>query len=165
MAIFWWIKNVIILDFTQDDHITKVNAVPRWIFTKHLNSPTPFASSSPFFLAILCRIDAFSLNFPEVYYFINKTTNLWSESICVYIWSVCFCTLPSLRGSSVWIISWKMLFLMRVLWREAELPPLWRRGLAYKEKKNTFRYLIVLSIIKNSLKSECRHWGQVLRVR
>lgn len=78
-------KNCDYSEFTQDDHITKVNAVPRWIFTKHLNSPTPFASSSPFFLAILCRIDAFSLNFPEVYYFINKTTNLWSESICVHI--------------------------------------------------------------------------------
>lgn len=38
--------------------------------------------------------------------------------------------LPSLSGSNVWIISWKMLFLIRLLCREAELPPLWRRGLA-----------------------------------
>lgn len=42
--------------------------------------------------------------------------------------------LPSASGSRVWIMSWKMLFLMRLLWREAELPPRWRRGLAWVEK-------------------------------
>lgn len=51
---------------------------------------------------------------------------------------VCFCIrkekkkiigIPSASGSSVWIISWKMLFLIRLLWRDAELPPRWRRGL------------------------------------
>lgn len=42
--------------------------------------------------------------------------------------------LPSASGSRVWIMSWKMLFLMRLLWREAELPPRWRRGLAWAEK-------------------------------
>lgn len=35
---------------------------------------------------------------------------------------------PSPRGSSVWIISWKMVFLREVLCREAELPPLCRTG-------------------------------------
>lgn len=42
--------------------------------------------------------------------------------------------LPSASGSRVCIMSWKMLFLMRLLWREAELPPRWRRGLAWTEK-------------------------------
>lgn len=36
--------------------------------------------------------------------------------------------LPSPSGSRVWIISWKMVFLSEVLWRDAELPPLCRAG-------------------------------------
>lgn len=40
------------------------------------------------------------------------------------------CSLPSLKGSNVWIISWKMLFRIKLLCSEAELPPLWRRGRA-----------------------------------
>lgn len=39
--------------------------------------------------------------------------------------------LPSPSGSSVWIISWKMVFLREVLWRDAELPPLCRAGRTY----------------------------------
>lgn len=42
--------------------------------------------------------------------------------------------LPSLKGSNVWIISWKMLFLIKLLCREAELPPLWSRGLACERR-------------------------------
>lgn len=42
--------------------------------------------------------------------------------------------LPSLKGSNVWIISWKMLFLIKLLCREAELPPLCSRGLACERR-------------------------------
>lgn len=38
---------------------------------------------------------------------------------------------PSPRGSNVWIISWKMVFLMVLLCKEAELPPRWRDGFTW----------------------------------
>lgn len=38
--------------------------------------------------------------------------------------------LSSLRGSRVWIMSWKMLFLISELCREAQLPSLCNLGLA-----------------------------------
>lgn len=46
------------------------------------------------------------------------------------------CVLPSsLRGSKVWIMSWKMLFLISELCREAQLPSLCSLGLACKYTK------------------------------
>lgn len=42
--------------------------------------------------------------------------------------------LPSASGSRVCIMSWKMLFLMRLLWREAELPPRCRRGFTWAKE-------------------------------
>ncbi len=43
--------------------------------------------------------------------------------------------LPSPRGSSVWIISWKMVFLMVLLCREAELPPRCSVGFSYTREE------------------------------
>lgn len=42
---------------------------------------------------------------------------------------------PSPRGSSVWIISWKMVFLMVLLCKEAELPPRWRDGFNWGKRR------------------------------
>lgn len=61
----------------------------------------------------------------------SETSEIWHPPLMGLSVSV----LPSLKGSSVWIISWKMLFLIRLLCREAELPPLWSRGLAYRRRK------------------------------
>lgn len=41
---------------------------------------------------------------------------------------------PSPRGSNVWIISWKMVFLMVLLCKEAELPPRWRDGFNWAKR-------------------------------
>lgn len=41
---------------------------------------------------------------------------------------------PSPRGSNVWIISWKMVFLMVLLCKEAELPPRWRDGFSWAKR-------------------------------
>lgn len=46
--------------------------------------------------------------------------------------------LPSPRGSSVWIISWKMVFLMVLLCREAELPPRCNVGLSYRRGDSNY---------------------------
>lgn len=52
--------------------------------------------------------------------------------LCVLLWAFYFCspTPSSLNGSRVCIISWKMLFLIRELCREAQLPSLCSLGLA-----------------------------------
>lgn len=52
----------------------------------------------------------------------------------------------SLRGSRVWIMSWKMLFLISELCRDAQLPSLCSLGLAYQNTntntKNVWKKLL-----------------------
>lgn len=43
---------------------------------------------------------------------------------------------PSPRGSNVWIMSWKMVFLIVLLCKEAELPPRWRDGFNWGRNKS-----------------------------
>lgn len=65
----------------------------------------------------------------------NTQPSLLSYNFGVYRKNKCV-LLSSLRGSRVWIMSWKMLFLIRELCREAQLPSLCSLGLAYKTDQN-----------------------------
>lgn len=64
----------------------------------------------------------------------NAQSSLLSYYFGVYRKNKCV-LLSSLRGSRVWIMSWKMLFLISELCREAQLPSLCNLGLAYKKTK------------------------------
>lgn len=50
--------------------------------------------------------------------------------------------LPSPKGSSVWIMSWKMVFLMVLLCKDAELPPRCSMGLGWRQGyRHTFHFI------------------------
>lgn len=65
--------------------------------------------------------------------------------------------LPSPSGSSVWSISWKMVFLSEVLWRDAELPPLCRAGRTFRTTAPpTFTVAVIGKALTGEIKNpEC----------
>lgn len=87
---------------------------------------------SLFIIGHLIRISNFYVI--NTYIYKNTQSSLLWYYFGVYRENKCV-LLSSLRGSRVWIMSWKMLFLISELCREAQLPSLCNLGLAYKKTK------------------------------
>lgn len=111
-----------------------------------------FFSNSFFFLFNLTTNPAGQFSFLFIY-FLQWSTVTWGVSSLVFFGlklhilrtSRCWIWIwvsPSPSGSSVWIISWKMVFLSEVLCRDAELPPLCRMGRTCRQevRKRTTEY-------------------------